>query len=106
MISKIKSAIKKAHGWLAEVFLIPVKLYRKYLSGIKPTPTCRFTPTCSEYALLAVREWGIIVGAILAVIRIVRCNPFSRGGEDPVPSRKEFFDKVKRLIKKNDTQQK
>ena len=97
---KITAAIKKAHGWLDEVFLIPVKIYRKYLSPLKSTPTCRFTPSCSAYAIEAVREWGIIAGLILAVIRIIRCNPFSRGGEDPVPSRKEFFDRVKRLFQR------
>jgi len=95
---KIGSAIKKAHGWLSEVFLIPVKIYRKYFSSLKQSPTCRFDPTCSEYALIAVREWGIIIGFVLAVIRIVRCNPFSRGGHDPVPTKKEFFEKVKRLL--------
>ena len=98
-VNKICSAIKKAHGWLIEGFLIPVKLYRKYLSPQKSTPTCRFTPTCSRYAIDALREWGIIVGTVLAVVRIIRCNPFSRGGEDPVPSRKEFFERVKSLFR-------
>ncbi len=95
---KIGLAIKKAHGWLAEVFLIPVKLYRKYFSSLKQNPTCRFDPTCSQYALTAVREWGIIIGSVLAVIRIIRCNPFSKGGYDPVVTKKEFFEKVKRLL--------
>lgn len=70
---------------IREVFLAPVKLYRKYLSPLKPTPTCRFTPTCSQYAIDAVREWGIVVGTVLTLFRIVRCNPFSKGGDDPVP---------------------
>lgn len=70
---------------LREAFLAPVKLYRKYLSPLKPTPTCRFTPTCSQYAIDAVREWGIAAGTVLTLFRIVRCNPFSKGGEDPVP---------------------
>jgi len=99
-VEKISSAIKKVHGWLIEGYLIPVKLYRKYFSALKPTPTCRFTPSCSRYALDALREWGIIVGTVLAVVRIIRCNPFSRGGEDPVPSRKEFFARVKKLFQK------
>ena len=93
----IFTAIKKAHGWIKEIFLFPVKVYRKYLTSLKQNPTCRFNPTCSEYALIAVREWGIIIGFVLAVIRIIRCNPFSRGGYDPVPTKKEFFSKVKRL---------
>lgn len=70
---------------IREAFLAPVKLYRKYLSPLKPTPTCRFTPTCSQYAIDAVREWGIAVGTVLTLFRIVRCNPFSKGGDDPVP---------------------
>lgn len=70
---------------IREAFLAPVKLYRKYLSPLKPTPTCRFTPSCSQYAIDAVREWGIVVGTVLTLFRIVRCNPFSKGGDDPVP---------------------
>ncbi|MBE6626370.1 MAG: membrane protein insertion efficiency factor YidD [Ruminococcaceae bacterium] len=90
---------------MSEIFLFPVKIYRKYFSSLKQNPTCRFDPTCSEYALIAVREWGIIIGFVLAVIRIIRCNPFSRGGYDPVPTKKEFISKVKRLIRhpKDDT---
>jgi putative membrane protein insertion efficiency factor len=70
---------------IREAFLLPVKAYRKYLSPLKSTPTCRFTPTCSQYAIDAVREWGIVAGTVLTIFRIVRCNPFSKGGEDPVP---------------------
>lgn len=70
---------------IREAFLLPVKAYRKYLSPLKSTPTCRFTPTCSQYAIDAVREWGIVAGTVLTLFRIVRCNPFSKGGEDPVP---------------------
>lgn len=70
---------------IREAFLLPVKAYRKYLSPLKSTPTCRFTPTCSQYAIDAVREWGIAAGTVLTLFRIVRCNPFSKGGDDPVP---------------------
>ena len=70
---------------IREAFLLPVKAYRKYLSPLKSTPTCRFTPSCSQYAIDAVREWGIAAGTVLTLFRIVRCNPFSKGGEDPVP---------------------
>jgi putative membrane protein insertion efficiency factor len=61
-----------------------VKLYRKFISPIKP-PCCRFTPTCSAYALEAFKKRGFFVGLILTVWRILRCNPFSKGGYDPVP---------------------
>lgn len=70
---------------IREAFLAPVKLYRKYLSPLKPTPTCRFTPSCSQYAIDAVREWGIVLGTVLTFFRLIRCNPFSKGGDDPVP---------------------
>jgi hypothetical protein len=67
------------------ILSLPVILYRRFLSGAKSAPSCRFSPTCSEYALLSFREWGVIIGGALAVWRVLRCNPFSRGGEDPVP---------------------
>lgn len=63
-----------------------VRLYRKFISPIKP-PCCRFTPTCSAYALEAFSKRGFFVGLILTVWRILRCNPFSKGGYDPVPER-------------------
>ncbi len=64
-----------------------VKIYRKYISGLKP-PCCRFTPTCSAYALEALEKRGFIVGSALTVWRILRCNPFCKGGYDPVPEKK------------------
>ena len=63
-----------------------IGLYRKYISPLKP-PCCRFTPTCSEYALEAFRKRGFFAGFILTVWRILRCNPFSKGGFDPVPEK-------------------
>jgi putative membrane protein insertion efficiency factor len=63
-----------------------VKLYQKFISPLKP-PCCRFTPTCSEYALEAFRKRGFFIGFILFVWRVLRCNPFSKGGYDPVPEK-------------------
>ena len=63
-----------------------ISLYRKFISPIKP-PCCRFKPTCSAYALEAYQKRGFFVGTILTVWRILRCNPLSRGGYDPVPER-------------------
>ena len=63
-----------------------ITLYRKYISPIKPA-CCRFTPTCSAYAIEALRKRGLIVGSLLTIYRILRCNPFSRGGYDPVPTK-------------------
>ena len=64
-----------------------VKLYRKLISPLK-RPCCRFTPTCSQYAIEAFSEWGFIRGLGLTIWIILRCNPFCRGGSDPVPKRK------------------
>ncbi|MHA3024864.1 membrane protein insertion efficiency factor YidD [Mycobacterium sp. BMJ-28] len=52
-------------------------------------PTCRFTPTCSEYAVDALTEWGLIRGGWLAVVRLAKCGPWHRGGWDPIPERCE-----------------
>ena len=67
-------------------FLISIiKFYKKYISCLKGGPTCRFTPTCSTYAIEALEKHGVIKGLILTIWRILRCNPFSKGGYDPVP---------------------
>jgi putative membrane protein insertion efficiency factor len=76
---------RTVHAALVWIVLLPVAVYRRVLSPMKRVPTCRFSPTCSEYAQLAVRQRGIVVGGALAVWRILRCNPLCRGGYDPVP---------------------
>ena len=63
-----------------------IRLYQKFISPIKP-PCCRFTPTCSSYAIEAFMKRGFFVGFILTVWRILRCNPFCKGGYDPVPEK-------------------
>ncbi len=72
---------------LRELFLLPVLAYRRWISPLKP-PSCRFLPTCSQYMLEAVREHGILRGSCLSAWRILRCQPFCKGGHDPVPPRK------------------
>lgn len=67
-------------AWLA---LRLIAFYRRFISPMMP-PACRFTPTCSEYGYEAIAKYGIIRGGRLAVWRILRCNPFGRGGYDPV----------------------
>ena len=94
------TAIRRLHEAFVQAWILPVRFYRKYLSGLKPAPCCRFRPTCSAYAIEAVKEWGILVGTILAVCRVFRCNPFCKGGYDPVPKRKDFFDKLKSFFAK------
>ena len=62
-----------------------IRAYQKYLSPMKVRPTCRFYPTCSAYAIKAYETCGLFGGTALTVWRILRCNPFSRGGYDPFP---------------------
>ena len=64
-----------------------IRFYQKVLSPLKRQPTCRFTPSCSAYAVEAFQKRGFIVGMILTVCRIFRCQPFCAGGYDPVPER-------------------
>ena len=73
---------------LKQVVLFPIRLYRLihpyFFSGV-----CRFTPTCSAYAIEAIETHGIIKGVALSFYRVLRCNPFCKGGYDPVPPRKD-----------------
>ena len=71
---------------MKKVFLGLIRFYRKFISPIKP-PCCRFYPTCSTYGLEAIEEWGAIRGGFMTLWRILRCNPFCRGGIDEVPRR-------------------
>jgi uncharacterized protein len=68
---------------MRRIITAPVKLYQKIISPLLP-PSCRFYPTCSEYAVQAVNKYGVIKGTLKAVYRIIRCNPFNKGGYDPV----------------------
>ncbi len=64
-----------------------IRFYKRFLSPLKGRPTCRFTPTCSAYALEAFQKRGFAVPMILTVARIFRCQPFCAGGWDPVPEK-------------------
>ena len=67
------------------VLLWMMRFYRKYLSGMKGGCTCKYYPTYSQYGLEAIEKYGALKGGALAVWRILRWNPFSKGGYDPVP---------------------
>ena len=69
---------------MKRLLLSMIRFYRRYLSLLKPG-CCRFIPTCSEYALVAIERFGAAKGTWLAVRRILRCHPFCKGGYDPVP---------------------
>lgn len=67
------------------LFIYPIRFYQKFLSPLKGRRTCKYTPTCSQYAIEAFEKHGVIKGFLLASWRLLRCNPFSKGGYDPVP---------------------
>lgn len=74
---------------MKKIFTLPIRAYKKFISPVLPK-ACRFTPTCSEYAIEAIEKFGVIRGSMLASYRIMRCNPFSKGGYDPVPEKFTF----------------
>ena len=69
---------------MKNIIICLIKFYQKYLSPLKSTK-CPYIPSCSQYGLEAVEKYGAIKGSALALLRILRCNPFSKGGYDPVP---------------------
>ncbi len=85
MTRLLSAIVRRIHAALVWSVLLPIAIYRRLLSPMKRAPTCRFLPTCSQYAEIAVRERGIVVGGFLTTWRILRCNPLCRGGYDPVP---------------------
>ena len=72
------------------LFVKIIEFYQKFVSPFKPQ-TCRFYPTCSEYARQAFILHGFFWGAVLSLGRIIRCNPFCRPGLDPVPEKVKLF---------------
>ena len=69
---------------MKKILIFIIKLYQKFLSPLKST-RCPYYPCCSQYGLEAIQKHGAIKGSALAAWRIMRCNPFSKGGYDPVP---------------------
>lgn len=65
-------------------FLLLIRGYKRVISPLLP-PSCRFYPTCSDYAYEAIEKHGLLKGGRLAIWRVLRCNPFCKGGIDPVP---------------------
>ena len=72
--------------FFTKLFCFLIRAYQKCISPLFP-PVCRYTPTCSAYALEAIQKYGPGKGLLLAIRRILRCNPFHEGGYDPVPER-------------------
>ncbi|MFB3895909.1 MAG: membrane protein insertion efficiency factor YidD [bacterium] len=67
---------------MASLFILLIKLYQKFISPLIPN-SCRFEPTCSQYAIDAIRKYGVISGWIRTIRRLLRCHPFHDGGYDP-----------------------
>ena len=76
--------MNKLSHLLSLLLILPIRGYQKFISPFTPS-ACRFTPTCSQYAVEALRKYGPIRGLGLAIWRILRCNPWGGSGYDPVP---------------------
>lgn len=68
----------------ARLLILPIRFYQRWISPALP-PACRFTPTCSAYAIEAISQHGALRGSWLAIRRLARCHPWHQGGDDPVP---------------------
>lgn len=73
------------YDMMKKILIHGIIFYRNYLSSRKKYCHCRYIPTCSQYALEAIEKYGPFKGTYLSLKRILRCNPFSKGGIDPVP---------------------
>ena len=81
---------------MKRAMLASLRFYKRRISPLLP-PACKYTPTCSEYAMQAVERYGAVYGGYLAARRLLRCHPFAKGGYDPVPER------VDTIIRKDET---
>lgn len=72
---------------MKKIMISFIKFYQRRISPLKPR-TCRFYPTCSQYGLEAIEKFGALKGGWLTIVRILKCQPFHRGGFDPVPNKK------------------
>ncbi len=73
---------------MKKILILLIRFYRKFISPLSP-PSCRYYPTCSQYAMTAIERFGAVKGGWMAIKRICRCNPYHEGGYDPVPQKEE-----------------
>ena len=78
--------------FFGKIIILIIRFYQIFISPLFP-PTCRYTPTCSNYAKEAITEYGSIKGTYLSIKRICRCNPFGGYGYDPVPKKGDIHEK-------------
>lgn len=88
MVNVITSRLRGAESAVIRGLIFVIQLYRHMVSPLR-LPTCRFTPTCSQYAVDALAEFGLIRGSWLAAVRLAKCGPWHRGGWDPIPEHRE-----------------
>jgi putative membrane protein insertion efficiency factor len=87
MTARVGGVIRRSGRATARGVIVLIQLYRNMISPLR-LPTCRFTPTCSQYAVDALAEYGLIRGGWLALVRLVKCGPWHPGGWDPIPERR------------------
>ena len=81
-------------GWLLTwILILPIRAYQRFVSPLTP-PSCRLHPSCSSYAVESIKVHGPVKGFMLTVWRLVRCNPWNRGGVDPVPAHRRWLPDV------------
>jgi putative membrane protein insertion efficiency factor len=83
------AVLSRVVGGLRTVATAPIVIYQRLISPAIPR-RCKYEPTCSRYAVDAIKEYGILRGAVLAAWRLLRCNPWSYGGYDPVEAQRVF----------------
>ena len=86
------------------ILILPIRFYQKFISPRKPR-CCRFYPSCSQYAIEAIEEWGAVAGLGLSVWRILRCNPFGKCGSDPVPRRRRRKRNILLFLKEKEAKE-
>jgi len=69
---------------ITKTLILVIRFYQRYISPLKGKASCRFYPTCSEYAVLSITKHGVLKGSFLSAKRILKCHPFHPGGYDPV----------------------
>jgi len=87
----------------ADALIFCIELYRTYVSPLR-LPTCRFFPTCSEYAVESLKTHGAVKGSVLAAVRLLKCAPWHSGGWDPVPERGSWRHRAQRDDEQTSTQ--